>query len=62
MDIDLDSLQLKVTGKRNKQRIVPFVHELREVLAVSQEERRENFGMIEGGYFINSKEIGRENV
>ena len=55
VDVDLDSLQLKVTGKRNKQRIVPFGDELREVLAVYKEERREKFGMIESGFFINSK-------
>ena len=29
-DVDLRSMQLKVTGKRNKQRIVPFGNELKE--------------------------------
>lgn len=33
-DVDLDSCQLKVTGKRNKQRIVPFGRELAEMLQV----------------------------
>ena len=31
-DVDLDEGQLKVTGKRNKQRIVPFGREMSEVL------------------------------
>ena len=31
-DVDFDAAQLKVTGKRNKQRIVPFGAELAEVL------------------------------
>lgn len=31
-DVDLDACQLKVTGKRNKQRIIPFGEELREQL------------------------------
>jgi integrase/recombinase XerC len=29
-DVDLDAMQLKVTGKRNKQRIIPFGKELAE--------------------------------
>ena len=31
-DIDLDTMQLKVTGKRDKQRIVPFGEELAQML------------------------------
>lgn len=31
-DVDLEQMQLKVTGKRNKQRIVPFGKELKEQL------------------------------
>ncbi len=31
-DVDMGSCQIKVTGKRNKQRIVPFGHHLREAL------------------------------
>ena len=34
VDIDLGSCQLKVTGKRNKQRIVPFRPELRDILLI----------------------------
>ena len=31
-DVDFETMQLKVTGKRNKQRIVPFGEELRALL------------------------------
>ncbi len=31
-DVDLEACQLKVTGKRNKQRIIPFAEELRDQL------------------------------
>ncbi len=31
-DVDLDICQLKVTGKRNKQRVIPFGEELNQVL------------------------------
>ncbi|MDO5447006.1 MAG: tyrosine recombinase XerC [Prevotellaceae bacterium] len=32
VDVDFNAMQLKVTGKRNKQRIVPFGDELRDIL------------------------------
>lgn len=32
-DVDLDNCQLKVTGKRNKQRVIPFGRELADTLA-----------------------------
>jgi integrase/recombinase XerC len=40
-DIDLESGQLKVTGKRNKQRIVPFGSELAEALKAYMQVRDE---------------------
>lgn len=42
-DVDLAGGELKVTGKRNKQRIVPFGEELRQALAEYIEQRREQF-------------------
>ena len=38
-DVDLEACQLKVTGKRNKQRIVPFGDELANALRLYQEVR-----------------------
>ena len=41
VDIDFGSRQLKVTGKRNKQRIIPFGQELADALNQYLEARRE---------------------
>lgn len=43
-DIDLSQRQMKVTGKRNKQRIIPFGEELCEALSVYRQKQRETFG------------------
>lgn len=39
-DVDLEKLHLRVLGKRSKERIVPFVQELREVLIKYIKERK----------------------
>ena len=44
-DIDFGSRQLKVTGKRNKQRIIPFGQELADALNQYLEARREQYGL-----------------
>jgi len=54
-DIDYDAAQLKVTGKRNKQRIVPFGAELAEQLKSYQAVRREKFGETCGAMFLSDK-------
>ena len=54
-DIDYDAAQLKVTGKRNKQRIVPFGAELAEQLKSYQAVRRERFGETCGAMFLSDK-------
>ena len=54
-DIDYDAAQLKVTGKRNKQRIVPFGAELAEQLKSYQAVRREKFGETSGAMFLSDK-------
>ena len=54
-DIDYDAAQLKVTGKRNKQRIVPFGAELAEQLKRYQAVRREKFGETCGAMFLSDK-------
>ena len=54
-DVDYDAAQLKVTGKRNKQRIVPFGAELAEQLKSYQAVRREKFGETSGAMFLSDK-------
>ena len=54
-DVDYDAAQLKVTGKRNKQRIVPFGVELAEQLKSYQAVRREKFGETCGAMFLSDK-------
>ena len=54
-DVDYDAAQLKVTGKRNKQRIVPFGAELAEQLKSYQAVRKEKFGETCGAMFLSDK-------
>ena len=54
-DVDFDAAQLKVTGKRNKQRIVPFGTELAEVLKKYQAIRQDKFGETDGALFLSDK-------
>ena len=55
-DIDFGSRQLKVTGKRNKQRIIPFGQELADALNQYLEARREQFGLRENSaLFLSDK-------
>ena len=54
-DVDFEAAQLKVTGKRNKQRIVPFGAELAEALKSYQAKRQEEFGETSGALFLGDK-------
>ena len=55
-DVDFGSRQLKVTGKRNKQRIIPFGQELADALSQYLESRKEQFGLREdGALFLSDK-------
>ena len=54
-DIDFEAAQLKVTGKRNKQRIVPFGAELAETLKGYKAKRQEEFGETSGALFLSDK-------
>lgn len=58
-DIDLGAGELKVTGKRNKQRIVPFGPELRACLAAYVEERQSFLGTAnpERALFLSSRAV-----
>ena len=54
-DVDYGVAQLKVTGKRNKQRIVPFGTEVAETLKNYQAIRQERFGETSGALFLSDK-------
>ncbi|WP_033149484.1 site-specific tyrosine recombinase/integron integrase [Prevotella sp. RM4] len=54
-DVDFEAAQLKVTGKRNKQRIVPFGAELAEALKQYQTARNEQFGETGDALFLSDK-------
>ena len=54
-DIDFGVCQLKVTGKRNKQRIVPFGAELAEALKGYMDMRNEQLRLDGDALFLNDK-------
>jgi integrase/recombinase XerC len=54
-DVDFVTGQLKVTGKRNKQRIVPFGKELAEALSDYRAVRDEQGGKNSDAFFLNDK-------
>ena len=54
-DVDFATGQLKVTGKRNKQRIVPFGKELAEALNAYRTVRDEQGGKGSDAFFLNDK-------
>ena len=55
-DVDFAARQLKVTGKRNKQRIVPFGEELGSVLTEYMNRRDKEYGLRgESALFLNDK-------
>ena len=54
-DINFTAGQLKVTGKRNKQRIIPFGEELAEALSKYIAMRDEQFENSEGAVFLDDK-------
>ena len=51
-DVDLDSCSLKVTGKRDKQRIIPFGKELRDMIKVYVDIRNEEAGGATGSFLV----------
>lgn len=54
-DINAFTNELKVTGKRDKQRIIPFGAELAETLELYKQKRDEEVNRIEKGLFLNKK-------
>ena len=54
-DVDFVNRQLKVTGKRNKQRIVPFGEELEQALRAYMSQRDEQPMKQDAALFLNDK-------
>ena len=55
VDVDIATRQVKVTGKRNKQRIVPFGEELKNDLQIYLSLRNETFPGCDGSFFVTQK-------
>lgn len=53
-DIDFSSLLIKVTGKRNKQRLIPFGEELKEDMLVYMKTRNETIPERETAFFVRT--------
>ncbi len=53
--VDLDGRQLKVTGKRNKQRIVPFGEELHKMLRNYMDVRDSEVAKMSDAFFVTAK-------
>ena len=54
-NLDLQNGELKVTGKRNKQRIIPFGEELKNDLSVYLSVRHDEFGLTQGPLFVSMR-------
>lgn len=54
-DVDLSGGTLKVTGKRNKQRFIPFGNELSTLFSQYLESRASQFGNTQGAFFLDAK-------
>ena len=53
--VDLEACQLKVTGKRNKQRVIPFGQGLRDALSAYMELRDKVVTRLEPALFVSAK-------
>jgi len=51
-DVDMDALLLKVTGKRNKQRLVPFAERLKEMIIYYINVREDEVGKDCSSFFV----------
>ena len=51
-DVDFEAMQIKVTGKRNKQRLIPFGERLRKLIVVYMETRDRTVGKNGGSLFV----------
>lgn len=51
-DVDCDAMQIKVTGKRNKQRLIPFAEGLKNLIEAYTEVRNREVGSGSGWFFV----------
>ncbi len=64
-DVDLHAMQLKVLGKRNKERVIPFTNKMRELIVAYRQARnslvasRENFFVTDQGKPLYPKFVYR---
>ncbi len=54
-DIDLNNCQIKVLGKRNKERVIPFTNTLRHVIEKYLNTKKENFSPNTNHLFVTDK-------
>ncbi len=54
-DVDLEACSLKVTGKRNKQRVIPFGGELRDALTAYMAARDKDVARKTGALFVSRR-------
>ncbi|WP_278626223.1 tyrosine-type recombinase/integrase [Parabacteroides gordonii] len=51
-DVDCESMQIRVTGKRNKQRLIPFAEGLKNLIEAYTEVRNREVGSESGWFFV----------
>ena len=63
-DVDFSSSLIKVTGKRNKQRLVPFGEKLRDVMLEYKKVRNETISAKDNAFFVkgNGERVSRSLV
>lgn len=54
-DVDLSASQIKVTGKRNKQRLIPFAAELKDAIRKYLQDRDSMFPEAPEAFFLDDK-------
>lgn len=54
-DIDFDALLIKVTGKRNKQRLIPFAEGLKNLMLAYTSVRNQEVGVVDEWFFVRKK-------
>ena len=51
-DVDFGAMQIRVTGKRNKQRLIPFAEGLKKLIQAYSEVRNREVGSESGWFFV----------
>lgn len=62
VDIDYGSMLIRVTGKRNKQRLIPFAERLKNLMSAYMEVRNREVGAGSGWFFVrkNGEQLSTE--